>query len=88
MEGMITKLEAKILDCTQAEIVKATKPLETPKSLEVKYKEKIINATMSDMYLGVKVDSTMTIQEHFIFYIQKGIILIDSVVKAEIPPNR
>ena len=36
-----------------------------PKSLELKYKVKIINATTSYKYLGVKLESTMTMQEHF-----------------------
>ena len=37
----------------------------SPKSLEVKYQDNIINATTSYKYLGVKLDSTMTMQEHF-----------------------
>ena len=37
----------------------------TAKSLEVKYKKKSINGTTSYKYLGVKLDPTMTMQEHF-----------------------
>ena len=37
----------------------------TGKSLKVKYKEKSINVTTSYKYLGVKLDPTMTMQEHF-----------------------
>ena len=37
------------------------------KSLEVKYKEKSINVATSYKYLGVKLDPTMTMQEHFNF---------------------
>ena len=37
----------------------------TAKSLEVKYKEKSINFTTSYKYLVVKLDPTMTMQEHF-----------------------
>ena len=37
----------------------------TAKSFEVKYKEKPINVTTSYKYLGVKLDPTMTMQEHF-----------------------
>ena len=35
------------------------------KSLEVKYKEKSINVVTFYKYLGVKLDPTMTMQEHF-----------------------
>ena len=43
----------------------ARKLATTPKRWEVEHKERFINATTSHKYLGVQLDSTVTMQEHF-----------------------
>ena len=59
---------------TEAMLFGTAKRLATaPKSWEVKYKEKIINATTSYKYLGVKLDSTMTMLEYFISAYKKAL---------------
>ena len=58
-----------------------------PKSLEVEYKDNVINATTSYKYLGIKLVTTITMQEHFNATYKKASSQLAFVVKAEISHN-
>ena len=71
---------------TEAMLFGTAKRLATaPKSLKVKLQNNILNATTSYKYLGVKLNSRMTMQDHFNSTYKKA--SFDFVVKTEISHN-